>query len=152
LLSSELESCLHQAFHEARSAHHEFLTVEHLLLAILRAAAVRAALKGCGADIDQLGADLRRRVAVNTLRWVPMPGEEHSAQPDLGFHRVLRRAVFRVKSGFKAEVGVVDVLVSTFSEKQSHAAFLLKRQEITGVVVTNYVMSLKPPHEFPSGR
>jgi ATP-dependent Clp protease ATP-binding subunit ClpA len=144
-MSSELESCLHQSFHQARSAHHEFLTDEHLLLAILDAPTVREVLKGCGADLDQLSADLRRYVADNTLRRVPVPGEEHSVQPQLGFQRVLQRAVFHVKSSGKTEVGVIDVLVSIFSEQQSHAVFLLKRQGITRLAVDNYVMGLKPP-------
>jgi ATP-dependent Clp protease ATP-binding subunit ClpA len=144
MLSSELEACLNQAFHQARSAHHEFLTTEHLLLAILDAPTVREVLKGCGADLDQLGMDLQQHVAANTLRRVPVPGEEHSAQPQLGFQRVLQRAVYYVKSSGKNEVGVDDVLVSIFSEKQSHAVFLLKREGLTRIAVVNYTMGLKP--------
>jgi ATP-dependent Clp protease ATP-binding subunit ClpA len=85
VLSSEIEACLDQAFHHAGSAHHEFLTVEHLLLAILDTPAVRGALNGCGVDLDQFGSNLRQHVAATTLRRVPVPGEEHSAQPQLGF-------------------------------------------------------------------
>lgn len=92
VLSSELESWLSQAFHQARNAHHEFLTVEHLLLAILDTPTVREALEECGADLEQLGAHLRQYVAANTLRRVPMPGEQHSAQTHPGFQRVLQRA------------------------------------------------------------
>jgi ATP-dependent Clp protease ATP-binding subunit ClpA len=144
VLSSEFESCLNQAFHQARSAHHEFLTVEHLLLAILDTPRVREVLKGCGADLDQLGADLRQHVAANTLRWVPVPGEEHSVQPQLGFQRVLQRAVFHAHSSGKNKVGVDDVLAAIFSEKQSHAVLLLQRAGVTRIAAVNYVMGLKP--------
>ena len=72
MLSNELESCLNQAFHQARSAHHEFLTVEHLLLAILDTPKVREVLKGCGADPDKLGTDLQQHIAANNLLWVPL--------------------------------------------------------------------------------
>ena len=75
MFSSELESCLNQAFNQARSAHHEFLEVEHLLLAIVDTPTVREVLKRCGADLDQLAADLRQHVAENTLRRIPVPGE-----------------------------------------------------------------------------
>jgi ATP-dependent Clp protease ATP-binding subunit ClpA len=145
VLSSELESCLNAAFHQARSAHHEFLTVEHLLCAILDAPRVSEVLKGCGVDLEQLGADLRRYVAANTLRWVPLPGEKHLVQPQLGFQRVLQRAVFHVQSSGNTEVSVIDILVSIFSEKQSRAVFLLKREGITHVAIVNYVMGLKLP-------
>jgi len=145
VLSSELKSCLDQAFRHAGSAHHEFLTVEHLLLAILDTPTVREALNGCGVDLDRLGANLRQHVAATTLRRVPVPGEEHSVQPQLGFQRVLQRAVFHVNSSGENKVGVDDVLVAIFSEKQSHAVFLLQRAGVTRIAVVNYVMGLKPP-------
>lgn len=145
MLSSEFESCLNQAFHQARSAHHEFLTVEHLLLAILDTPTVCEVLKECGADLDQLGADLRQHIAANTLRRVPVPGEEYSVQPQLDLQRVLQRAVFHVKSSGKNEVGVDNVLVAIFSQKQSHAVFLLNREGVTRIAVADYVMGLKPP-------
>lgn len=144
MLSSELESCLKQAFLRAGSAHHEFLTVEHLLLGILDAPKVREVLKGCGADADQLGADLRQHIAVETLRRVPVPGEEHSVQAQPGFQRVLQRAVFRAQSSGENEVGVDKVLVAIFSEKQSHAASLLKRAGVTLIAEVNYMTSLLP--------
>jgi ATP-dependent Clp protease ATP-binding subunit ClpA len=145
VLTSELQSCLDQAFHHADCAHHEFLTVEHLLLAILDTPTVREVLKECGADLDQLGADLRQHIAVNTLRRVPEPGEKYSVQPQLDLQRVLQRAVFHVKSSGKNEVGVDNVLVAIFSEKQSHAVFLLKRKGLTHSAVTDHVTGLKPP-------
>jgi ATP-dependent Clp protease ATP-binding subunit ClpA len=138
-LSSEIESCLNQAFHQARSARHEFLTVEHLLLAILDAPKVRDVLAGCGADLEQLGADLRQHVEANTPRLAP--SEERPVQPQLGLLRVLQRAVFHVQSSGKNELGVVDVLVSIFSEKQSHAAFLLARARVTRLDVVKYMRS-----------
>jgi ATP-dependent Clp protease ATP-binding subunit ClpA len=145
VLSSELESCLNQAFHQARRAHHEFLTVEHLLLAILDTAPVREVLKGCGADLDQLNADLRQHVAVNTLRRVPAPGEEQVVQPQLDIQRVLQRAVFHAISNGNNEIGVDNVLVEIFSEMQSHAVVLLKCEGVTRIAALDYVMSLKPP-------
>jgi ATP-dependent Clp protease ATP-binding subunit ClpA len=148
VLSNELESCLNQVFLQARSAHHEFLTVEHLLLGILDTPTVRDVLTGCGADLGQLGADLRQHIAAKTLRRVPVPGEEHSVQPQLGFQRVLQRAVFQVNSSGENEVGVDKVLVAIFSEKQSHAAFLLKRAGVTRIAVVNY-LSLYPPSSIP---
>ncbi|HEY6455649.1 MAG TPA: Clp protease N-terminal domain-containing protein [Steroidobacteraceae bacterium] len=144
-MSSGLESCLNQAFLQARSAHHEFLTVEHLLLAILDTPRVREVLKGCGADLEQLAAELRQHIAANTLRRVPVPGEAQLVQPQLDFQRVLQRAVFHVESSGKNKVGVDTVLVAIFSEKQSHAVFLLKRERVTRMAVVNYVMGLKPP-------
>jgi hypothetical protein len=105
VFSSELESCPNQAIHQARSAHHEFLTVEHLLLAIIDTPTVREVLKGCGANLDQLGADLRHHVAANTLRRVPAPGEDYPVQPQLGFQRVLQRAVFHVSPAARTKSG-----------------------------------------------
>ncbi len=137
MLSSELEFCLNQAFHQARSARHEFLTVEHLLLAILDAPKVREVLEGCGADLERLGADLKQHVETNTPRLAL--SEEREVQPTLGFQRVLQRAVFHVQSSGKKEVGVVNVLVAIFSEKQSHAVFLLARAQVTRLDVVNFI-------------
>jgi ATP-dependent Clp protease ATP-binding subunit ClpA len=137
VLSNELEFCLNQAFHQARTARHEFLTVEHLLLAILDTPKVREVLEGCGADLDRLAADLKQHVETNTPRL--SPAEDREVQPTLGFQRVLQRAVFHVQSSGKKEVGVVNVLVAIFSEKQSHAVFLLARAQVTRLDVVNYI-------------
>lgn len=145
MVSSELESCLNQAFHQARSAHHEFLTVEYLLLAILDTPKVREVLKGCGADPDKLGTDLQQHIAANNLLWVPLPGEDHPVQPQFGFQRVLQRAVFHVKSSRNDEVGVEDVLMAIFSEQQSRAALLLAGEGITRLDVVNYLKSRPQP-------
>ena len=144
-MSSELESCLNQAFRQARSEHHEFLTVEHLLLAILDTPTVREVLKGCGADLDQLGADLKQHIAANRLLRVPVPGEDHAAQPTLGFQRVLQRAAFHVQSSGMNEVEVLNVLVAIFSEKHSPAVLRLARMQVTRIIIVNYIAGLMPP-------
>jgi general secretion pathway protein E len=137
VLSSELESCLNNAFHQAREARHEFLTVEHLLLAILDAPKVREILLACGADLTKLEQELRDHVYESTPRLEK--DEERDVQPTLGFQRVLQRAVFHVQSSGKKEVGVANVLVGLFSEKQSHAVFLMSRQHVTRIDVVNYI-------------
>lgn len=142
MLSKELESCLNQAFRQAIGARHEFVTVEHLLLAIIDTPAVREVLGGCGADVSQLATDLRQHVETNTLRRASTV--ECPAVPQLGFQRVLQRAVFRVQSGGKNEVSVVDVLVSIFSEIQSHAVLLLERARVTRLDVIRYIEQSKP--------
>ncbi|HXR52712.1 MAG TPA: ATP-dependent Clp protease ATP-binding subunit ClpA, partial [Steroidobacteraceae bacterium] len=138
MLSSELETCLNGAFAQAREARHEFLTVEHLLLSILDAPRVREILKAGGADIRRLADDLRRHIDDTTPR-MKTGEDEREVQPTLGFQRVLQRAVFQVQSGGRREVAVADVLVAIFSEKQSHAVFLLNRHEITRLDVTQYI-------------
>jgi len=137
VLSNELEFCLNQAFHQARNSRHEFLTVEHLLLAILDTPKVREVLEGCGADLERLRTDLKQHIDTNTPRL--SPAEEREVQPTLGFQRVLQRAVFHVQSSGKKEVGVVNVLVAIFSEKQSHAVFLLARAQVTRLDVVNFI-------------
>ena len=137
MLSSELEYCLNQAFRVARTQRHEFLTVEQLLLALLEAPKVREVLGACGADADALAAELRAHVEANTPQL--RDGDEREVQPTLGFQRVLQRAVFHVQSSGKKEVGVANVLVAIFSEKQSHAVFLLNRRHVTRLDVVNYI-------------
>jgi ATP-dependent Clp protease ATP-binding subunit ClpA len=137
VLSSELECCLNQAFHQARGARHELLTVEHLLLAILETPTVREVLGGCGADLDQLGSDLRQHVEAHVPRL--LPGEEREVQSQPGFQRVLQRAVFHVQSSGRNEVEVLDVLVAIYSEKHSDAVLLLTRAQVTRLEVVNYI-------------
>ena len=137
MLSNELEFCLNDAFHQAREARHEYLTVEHLLLAILETPKVREVLRGCGADLAKLKQELKNHVAQSTPKFDD--GEEREVQPTLGFQRVLQRAVFHVQSSGKKEVGVGNVLVAIFSEKQSHAVFLLNRAHVTRLDVVNYI-------------
>ncbi len=137
MLSNELEYCLNDAFHQAREARHEYLTVEHLLLAILDTPRVREILRACGADLTKLKQELKDHIEQSTPR--VEEGEEREVQPTLGFQRVLQRAVFHVQSSGKKEVGVGNVLVAIFSEKQSHAVFLLNRQHVTRLDVVNYI-------------
>jgi len=137
VLSNELEYCLNDAFHQAREARHEYLTVEHLLLAILDTPKVRDVLRACGVDFAKLRQELKEHIDQSTPRLED--GEEREVQPTLGFQRVLQRALFHVQSSGKKEVGVTNVLVAVFSEKQSHAVFLLNRQHVTRLDVVNYI-------------
>jgi ATP-dependent Clp protease ATP-binding subunit ClpA len=137
VLSNELEYCLNDAFHQAREARHEYLTVEHLLLAILDTPRIREILRACGADLAKLKQELKDHIDQSTPR--VEEGEEREVQPTLGFQRVLQRAVFHVQSSGKKEVGVANVLVAIFSEKQSHAVFLLNRQHVTRLDIVNYI-------------
>jgi ATP-dependent Clp protease ATP-binding subunit ClpA len=138
MLSSELENCLNAAFAQAREARHEVLTVDHLLLAILDTPRVREILRAGGADLKRLAEELRTHIDNTTPRMKP-GDDDREVQPTLGFQRVLQRAVFQVQSGGRREVGVADVLVAIFSEKQSHSVFLLARHEITRLDVTQYI-------------
>jgi ATP-dependent Clp protease ATP-binding subunit ClpA len=137
VLSNELEYCLNDAFHQAREARHEYLTVEHLLLAILDTPKVREILKACGADLVKLKQELKEHLEQSTPKLEE--AEDNEVQPTLGFQRVLQRAVFHVQSSGKKEVGVGNVLVAIFSEKQSHAVYLLNRQNVSRLDVVNYI-------------
>jgi ATP-dependent Clp protease ATP-binding subunit ClpA len=137
VLSNELEYCLNDAFHQAREARHEYLTVEHLLLAILDTPKVREILKACGADLVKLKQELKDHLEQSTPKLEE--AEDNEVQPTLGFQRVLQRAVFHVQSSGKKEVGVGNVLVAIFSEKQSHAVYLLNRQNVSRLDVVNYL-------------
>jgi ATP-dependent Clp protease ATP-binding subunit ClpA len=144
LLSSELEFCLNEAFQKARDARHEYMTVEHLLLSILDAPRVREFLKSCGADIQRLQADLQKFID-DTLPALAAD-DDREVQPTLGFQRVLQRALFNVQSSGRKEVAVSNVLVAIFSEKQSHAAYLLSLQDVSRLDVVNFIS-----HGLPSG-
>jgi ATP-dependent Clp protease ATP-binding subunit ClpA len=137
VLSQELEFCLNDAFAGAREARHEFMTVEHLLLAIVDTPKVREILKSCGADTAKLKVELKQFIDQTTPR-LPT-GEDRDVQPTLGFQRVLQRAVFHVQSSGKKEVTVANVLVAIFSEKQSHAAYLLSMQDVSRLDVVNFI-------------
>ncbi len=137
MLSQELEFCLNDAFAGAREARHEFMTVEHLLLAIIDAPKIREILKSCGADTAKLKVELKQFIDQTTPR-LPA-GEDRDVQPTLGFQRVLQRAVFHVQSSGKKEVTVANVLVAIFSEKQSHAAYLLSMQDVSRLDVVNFI-------------
>src|ERR1017187_654902 len=113
------------------------MTVEHLLLAIVDTPKVREILKSCGADTAKLKNELKQFIDQTTPR-LPA-GEDRDVQPTLGFQRVLQRAVFHVQSSGKKEVTVANVLVAIFSEKQSHAAYLLSMQDVSRLDVVNFI-------------
>jgi ATP-dependent Clp protease ATP-binding subunit ClpA len=137
VLSSELEICLNEAFQQAREARHEFMTVEHLLLAIVDTPKVREILRACGADVARLRKDLKDFIDQTTPRL--KEDDDREVQPTLGFQRVLQRAVFHVQSSGKKEVTAANVLVAIFSEKHSHAAYLLSMQDVARLDVVNYI-------------
>ena len=137
MLSSELEFCLNEAFQRARDQRHEFMTVEHLLLALLDIPRVYEILKECDANVPELRKQLAEYV--NDQTPILAPDDENDVQPTLGFQRVLQRAVFHVQSSGKKEVTGANVLVAIFSEKQSQAVYLLNLQDVTRLDVVNIV-------------
>jgi ATP-dependent Clp protease ATP-binding subunit ClpA len=139
MLSSELEYCLNDAFHRAREERHEFITVEHLLLALLDTPQVIEILKACGTDLARLRRELKEFIDDSTPRLKSDEDEDADVQPTLGFQRVLQRAVFHVQSSGRKEVTPVNVLVAIFSEKQSQAVYLLSLQDVARLDVVNFV-------------
>ena len=137
MLSSELEYCLNEAFQRARDQRHEFMTVEHLLLALLDIPAVHEILKACESNVRELRRQLTEFIEEQTPL-LPQD-DENDVQPTLGFQRVLQRAVFHVQSSGKNEVTGSNVLVAIFSEKQSQAVYFLSLQDITRLDVVNYI-------------
>ena len=137
MLSKELEFTLNQAFKSAREKQHEFMTIEHLLLALLDNPTAAQVLRACGADIDNLRRDIGGFLDETT----PLLGDDESreTQPTLGFQRVLQRAVFHVQSSEKKEVTGANVLVAIFSEQESQAVYFLDRQNISRLDVVNYI-------------
>ncbi|MCE5233332.1 MAG: ATP-dependent Clp protease ATP-binding subunit ClpA [Mizugakiibacter sp.] len=137
MFSKDLELTIGQCYKEAREQRHEFMTVEHLLLALLENPSAAAVLRACGADIDKLGKDLRAIIA-ETVPVLP-PNDERDTQPTLGFQRVLQRAVYHVQSSGRKEVTGANVLVAIFGEKDSHAVYFLHQQEVSRLDVVNYI-------------
>ncbi len=137
MLSKELEFTLNLAFKEAREKRHEFMTVEHLLLALLDNPSAAEVLKSCGADLDKLKQELSAFLS-ETTPLLPA-SDNRETQPTLGFQRVLQRAVFHVQSSGKKEVSGANVLVAIFSEQESQAAYFLNKQDITRLDVVNYI-------------
>jgi ATP-dependent Clp protease ATP-binding subunit ClpA len=138
MLSKDLEVTLNMAFKEARAKRHEFMTVEHLLLALLDNAAAVQVLKAVGADMDKLRADLEEFIDTTTPL-IPASDGERETQPTLGFQRVLQRAVFHVQSSGRKEVTGANVLVAIFSEQESQAVYFLKQQNVARIDVVNYI-------------
>ncbi len=137
MLSKELEVTLNMAFKEAREQRHEFMTVEHLLLALLDNPTAAKVLRACGADVNSL----RRQLSDFIQESSPIlpEDEDRDTQPTLGFQRVLQRAVFHVQSSGKKEVNGANVLVAIFGERESHAVYLLNQQNIARLDVVNCI-------------
>lgn len=137
MLNKELETSLNTAFNKAREKQHEFMTVEHLLLALTDNATACNLLRVCGADLDKLVRELTVFIDENTPL---LPNDDsRDTQPTLGFQRVLQRAVFHVQSSGKKEVSGANVLVAIFGEQESHAVYLLNKQDITRLDIVNYI-------------
>ncbi len=139
MIAQELEVSLHMAFVEARQQRHEFITVEHLLLALLDNPSASEVLKACAANIDDLRKSLTSFIKENT----PTVGgtEDVDTQPTLGFQRVIQRAIMHVQStgSGKKEVTGANVLVAIFGEKDSHAVYYLHQQGVTRLDVVNFI-------------
>jgi ATP-dependent Clp protease ATP-binding subunit ClpA len=137
MLDKELEQTLNDALRKTREKRHEFMTVEHLLLALLDNSSAARVLRACGADLNLLHDELTRFIDEHS----PLLGDddERDTQPTLGFQRVLQRAVFQVQSSGKKEVTGANVLVAIFGERESHAAYFLTRQNIARLDVVNYI-------------
>jgi ATP-dependent Clp protease ATP-binding subunit ClpA len=137
MIAQELEVSLHMAFVEARQKRHEFITVEHLLLALLDNPTAAEVLRACGANMDELRKNLTQHIAEQTPRVAD--DREVDTQPTLGFQRVIQRAILHVQSSGKKEVTGANVLVAIFGEKDSHAVYFLQQQGIARLDVVNYI-------------
>ena len=137
MIAQELEVSLHMAFVEARQKRHEFITVEHLLLALLDNPSAAEVLKACAANIEELRRELTNFINEHTPKVENV--EEVDTQPTLGFQRVIQRAILHVQSSGKKEVTGANVLVAIFGEKDSHAVYFLQRQKISRLDVVNFI-------------
>ena len=139
MLNKELEFTLNLAFKEAREKRHEFMTVEHLLLALTQNPAAAEVLHACGTDLSKLTKELAEFISDNTP--ILPEDDDRDTQPTLGFQRVLQRAVFHVQSSGKkeAEVTGANVLVAIFGEQESHAVYLLGQHDVARLDVVNYI-------------
>jgi ATP-dependent Clp protease ATP-binding subunit ClpA len=137
MIAQELEVTLHMAFMDARQKRHEFISVEHLLLAMLDNPSAVEVLRACGAKID----DMREQLAKFIDEHTPKVGgtDEVDTQPTLGFQRVIQRAILHVQSSGKKEVTGANVLVAVFGEKDSHAVYFLSQQGVTRLDIVNYI-------------
>ncbi len=153
MIAQELEVSLHMAFMEARQKRHEFITVEHLLLAMLDNPSAADVLRACAANMDELRRKLTDFIDKHTPK-VAGNGEVDT-QPTLGFQRVIQRAILHVQSSGKKEVTGANVLVAIFGEKDSHALHFLTQQGITRLDVVNYIshgITKTPQENTAAGR
>ena len=137
MLSKELEQTLNDAFRQARERRHEFMTVEHLLFALLGNPTAVHMLNACGADLSSLSLELQQFIEQNTPLLETQ--DERETQTTLGFQRVLQRAVFHVQASGKKEVTGANVLVAIFGEQESQAVYLLNKYDVTRLDVVNYL-------------
>ncbi len=149
MIAQELEVSLHMAFVEARQKQHEFITVEHLLLAMLDNPSAAEVLKACGVDLDELRGVLADFIGEHTPRL--SPHSDADTQPTQGFQRVIQRAILHVQSSGKKEVTGANVLVAIFGEKESHAVYFLNQRGVTRLDVVNYIAHgiTKNPQQKP---
>ncbi len=138
MLNKDLEITLNAAFREARTRRHEFMTVEHLLLALIDNPSAGEALGACGVDTETLKRELSEFID-ETTPLLPESENDRETQPTLGFQRVLQRAVFHVQSSGRTEVTGVNVLVAIFSEQESQAVYLLKKSDISRLDIVNFI-------------
>ncbi|SFD38621.1 ATP-dependent Clp protease ATP-binding subunit ClpA [Pseudoalteromonas denitrificans] len=138
MLNKDLEMTLNSAFREARTHRHEFMTVEHLLLALVDNPSAAEALGACGSDTLALKTSLSEFIN-ETTPLIPEIDQDRETQPTLGFQRVLQRAVFHVQSSGKSEVTGANVLVAIFSEQESQAVYLLKKSDISRLDIVNFI-------------
>ncbi len=136
MIAQELEVSLHMAFMDARQKRHEFITVEHLLLALLDNPSASEVLRACAANIEELRKLLSDFISEHTPI---VSGEEVDTQPTLGFQRVIQRAILHVQSSGKKEVTGANVLVAIFGEKDSHAVYFLHQKGVTRLDVVNFI-------------
>ncbi len=137
MFSKDLEVTIGHCYKQAREQRHEFMTVEHLLLALTENQSALGALRASGVDLPRLSSELER-IILETVPVLPQ-GDERDTQPTLGFQRVLQRAVYHVQSSGRKEVTGANVLVAIFGEKDSHAVYFMHQQEITRLDVVNYI-------------
>ncbi len=138
MLNKDLELTLNSAFRDARSKRHEFMTVEHLLLALLDNESASRVLIACGVELDKLRKELADFIN-STTPLISVNDSDRETQPTLGFQRVLQRAVFHVQSSGKKEVTGANVLVAIFSEQESQAVYFLKQQDVARIDIVNYI-------------
>jgi ATP-dependent Clp protease ATP-binding subunit ClpA len=152
MIAQELEVTLHMAFMDARQKRHEFISVEHLLLAMLDNPSAVEVLRACGANIEAMREQLGKFIEEHTPK---VGGEEEvDTQPTLGFQRVIQRAILHVQSSGKKEVTGANVLVAVFGEKDSHAVYFLGQQGVTRLDIVNFISHgiTKTPQSEPAPR
>nr|MBP6563789.1 Clp protease [Neisseriaceae bacterium] len=150
MITPELETTLQHAFARAKLKRHEFLGVEHLLLALLENDLARKVLLGCKADMAILAHKLSEFIDENTPIIPDNMSERIETQPTLGFQRVIQRAIMQAQSSGHKDVNGAQVLVAIFGEKDAHAVYYLNQQSITRLEVMNYIAHGIGPDDAPS--